>query len=580
MWGDRSRRRRVLAAGVAALLWGGAAPWTSPSAQAAEGRPGNPGSAFSWGTNRQGQLGDGGNAIRRSTTPVRVCGAAPCTSPLDRVVAVAAGGEHSLALRADGTVWAWGINFGGKLGDGTTIERSSPVQVCAVGETAPCDTFLTGVTAVAAGGSFSLALRADGTVVSWGSNLNGELGDNTTSEFRSVPSPVCDTGATDCAADPLTGVSRLAAGEAHSLALMSSGLIASWGNNGLGQLGDGASGTQRNRPGLVVGPENAIDIAAGASHSLAVLSDGTARAWGSNSNGQLGDGTTTGRTLPVAVCAVGATDCAANPLTGVSSIDAGFSHSLAVLSDRTVRSWGGNFAGQLGDGTSGNQRTTPVHVCAVGATDCTANPLTGVTSVTGGVGHSLAVASGLARAWGSNFEGQLGDGTTTNRSTPVKVCAFGLSSPCGASLSGVTAIAAGPSHSVAVAAPRADVSIALSATPATVAPGGTLTYTVTVRNNGPDNAEDVEFDDTLPPNAEFVSANPSRGSCVVPPVGSSDTVTCRIGTMGANGQATARIVVTVRAAAGGTVTNTATVSSTTPDPKTVNNTATLQTPVG
>ncbi|GAA4888348.1 hypothetical protein GCM10023237_02020 [Streptomyces coeruleoprunus] len=319
-------------------------------------------------------------------------------------------------------------------------------------------------------------------------------------------------------------------------------------------------------------------IAAGLSHSLAVLSDGTARAWGWNANGQLGDGTTTQRTTPVTVCGVGQSDCAANPLTGVRDLSAGSLHSLAALADRTARSWGGNGSGQLGDGTT-TQRTTPVTVCGVGQSSCAANPLTGVTSVAGGGLHSVAVSSGTARSWGRNEEGQLGDGTTTRRTTPVKVCGFGRTAPCGSSLDGVTAIGTGLVHSVAVSRPSADLSIALSASPEPVAPGETLTYTVTVRNDGPSNAENVVLRDTLPAEGRFVSATPSRGSCTVPPVGSTDTVRCSLGTLANTSQATTQIVVTVRAPAGGTVTNTATVTSSTPDPDQADNTATIRTPV-
>ncbi|WP_369149082.1 hypothetical protein [Streptomyces sp. R44] len=552
------------------------------SAQASDGQRGDPGTEFSWGSNREGQLGDDAT-IDYSRTPVRVCGASPCSSPLDRVVAVAAGDRHTTALRADGTVWTWGANFHGELGDGTKVQRSAPVQVCAVGQTAPCNSFLSGVIAVAAGDGHNLAVRADGTVVAWGLNAVGQLGDGTSDNERLTPVQVCAPDQSDCAANPLTGVTAIAAGGSHSLALQSNSRALGWGYNTFGQVGDGTQIPRSTPVGVL---SRVTDIAAGDLHSLAVLSDGTARSWGDNIFGQLGDGTTDRRLRPVPVCAVGQTSCATNPLTGVTAIAAGNEHSLAVLSDRTARSWGSNDAGQLGDGTT-DRRLTPVPVCAVGQTSCAANPLTGVTAIAAsagdagtGLGHSLAVVNGTVHSWGANLSGQLGDGSTVGqRNTPVKACASGLTAPCRYSLSGVTAIAAGDQYSLALTRPTADLALALSGVPDSVVSGANLTYTVTVTNHGPTDAENVQFNNTLPPDARFVSASSGQGSCKVPPVGSSDTVTCSLGSLEGGAQATAQIVVRVVAARGGVVTDSAKVSSTTPDPNEVNNTATIVTPV-
>jgi alpha-tubulin suppressor-like RCC1 family protein len=170
------------------------------------------GAVWAWGTNAHGELGDGTTTNR--LTPVRVSG-------LTNVVAVSAGGasgDHALALKADGTVWAWGGNGSGQLGDGTTTERHAPVPV--VG--------LAAVVAVAAGGSHSLALRADGTVWAWGLNGSGQLGTNSTA---SSPTPVQVAG--------LTGATALAAGAYQSLAATPDATVWAWGSDGFGQLGDG-----------------------------------------------------------------------------------------------------------------------------------------------------------------------------------------------------------------------------------------------------------------------------------------------------------------------------------------------------
>jgi len=328
------------------------------------------GTVLAWGDNANGQFGDGTNTSRN--TPVQVSG-------LTGVVNIAAGIIHSLALKSDGTVWAWGYNGHGQLGDGTTTGRNTPVQVSG----------LTGVVDIAAGTYHSLALKSDGTVWVWGSNNYGQLGDGTTTN-RNTPVQVSG----------LTGVVDIAAGTTHSLALKSDGTVWVWGYNGHGQLGDGTN-TSRNTPVQVSGLTGVVNIAAGDVHSLALKSDGTVWAWGYNGYGQLGDGTTTNRNTPVQV----------SGLTGVVDIAAGDYHSLAIKSDGTVWVWGSNNYGQLGDGTT-TDRNTLVQVSG----------LTGVVDIAAGINHSLAIKSdGMVWAWGRNIQGQLGDGTETDRSTPVQV---------------------------------------------------------------------------------------------------------------------------------------------------------------
>jgi len=328
------------------------------------------GTVWAWGANNYGQLGNGSTAA--SVPPVQV-------SNLSDVIAVSAGTSHSMAVKSDGTVWAWGLNTNGRLGDGTTTQRTAPVQVMN----------LTGVVSIAAGADHSMAVKSDGTVWAWGLNTYGRLGDGTTTQ-RTSPVLVSN----------LTGVVSIAAGAYHSMAFKSDGTVWAWGLNTNGRLGDGTT-TQRITPVQVKNFTGAVSIAAGEAHSIALKSDGTVWAWGLNTNGRLGDGTTTQRTTPVQV----------SNLTGIIAVSAGSAHSMALQSDGTVWAWGLNTNGQLGDGTA-TIRTTAVQVSS----------LTGAVSIAAGGSHSIALKSdGKTWAWGNNANYQLGDWSILNRNTPVQV---------------------------------------------------------------------------------------------------------------------------------------------------------------
>ena len=316
------------------------------------------------------------------------------------MAATAGGGGHCVAAKADGTVWAWGYNASGQLGDGTTIERHAPVQVSG----------LSGVAAVACGLANSLAVKSDGTVWAWGNNYYGQLGDGTTTERHA---PVQVSG--------LLGVAAVAGGDQHSLAVKFDGTVWAWGYNYCGQLGDGTT-TQRNAPVQVPGLSDVVAVACGSSHSLAVKSDGTVWAWGYNEFGQAGGGTSGSweeyQLSPVQV----------SGLSDAVAVAGGDWHSLAVKSDGTVWAWGDNGDGQLGDGTW-MMSTTPVQVSG----------LSGAVAVGSGYYHSLALKSdGTAWAWGYNSSGQLGDGTWTSRGAPVQV----------SGVSGVAAVAGGRSFNL------------------------------------------------------------------------------------------------------------------------------------
>ncbi|MCU6790768.1 S-layer homology domain-containing protein [Paenibacillus sp. WQ 127069] len=281
-------------------------------------------SVVAWGSNSNGQLGDGTTTDR--TIPVQVTG-------LSHIKAVSGGvAYHTLALDGDGQVWAWGKNDNGELGDGTTSQRTSPVQVNGINH----------VTAIAAGGYFSLALKDDGTVWAWGLNDNGQLGIGSTAQQIS---PIQVPG--------LSHVTAVAAGGNHSLALDADGNIWAWGQNSYGAVGDGTR-TNRTIPVQIAGLSNMTTIAGGGFHSLAITNDGSVWTWGYNNYGQLGDGTTTQRNSPVKV----------SGLSKIKAIAGGGFHSYAMKSDGTVWSWGFNGSGELGDNTS-TTRLSPVQNKAV-----------------------------------------------------------------------------------------------------------------------------------------------------------------------------------------------------------------------
>jgi alpha-tubulin suppressor-like RCC1 family protein len=352
------------------------------------------GTVWAWGYNGDGRLGDG--TKRDTVTPVP----AP---DLTGMTAVSAG-THGLALRRDGAVLAWGHNGFGQLGDNSTTDRQSPVRVGG----------LTVAVAVAAGPYHSLALGSDGTVWAWGRNSSGQLGDGTVTD-RWSPNQVAG----------LSNITGIACGFGHSLALKSDGTVWAWGGNGSGEIGDG---TQIDRlvPVHVDGVAGATAVAGGMYHSLALKSDGTVWAWGQNSYGELGNGTMAASFVPVRV--VG--------LAGVRVIASGWAyHSLALDSDGSVWAWGYNAYGQAGDGTFAD-RLVPGRVPGIA----------GIVAIARGRLHSLALgADGRLFAWGFNGSGELGDGTTASRTQPVLL----------SSLGSVTGTAAGWACSFALVTPFA-----------------------------------------------------------------------------------------------------------------------------
>ena len=348
------------------------------------------GTVWAWGDNYSGQFGDG--TTTSSTTPIQASG-------LLAVTAIAAESDHTVALKNDGTVWTWGSNWNGQLGDGTTTNSPHPIQVPG----------LSGVVAIAVGRTHTVAQKVDGTVWAWGDNSYGQIGDGTTTLCLS-PAPVSG----------MSGFAAIAVGFYHTVALQDDGTVWAWGENDYGQIGDDTIG-RRTTPVKVSGISEVAAVAANFGHSVALKDDGTVWGWGSNASGQLGDGSTTSRTTPVK----------ASGLSEIVAITAGLSHTVALKADGTVWAWGDNSFGQLGDGTTTFRRTTPVQVSS----------LSEVSAIAAGHGHTVALKNdGTVWAWGWNNFGQLGDGTTTRRTSPVQI----------SGLSAVTAIAVESDHTVAL----------------------------------------------------------------------------------------------------------------------------------
>lgn len=294
------------------------------------------GSVFGWGSDSAGQLGDN-SAATQQNFPVQAKTTATGNPLLLGIVDVAGGLSHSVGLKSDGTVWTWGSNASGQLGDGGTTSRKLAAQV----KTAT-STFLTGVVAIAAGDNFCAAVKSDGTVWTWGVNGSGQLGDGTTTTQKFAVQVKLTPGGAG-----LTGVRDIACGSTHTVALKTDGTVWAWGNNGNGRLGNGTT-TQANNPVQVKTNSStflasANVVAAGASHSLILKSDGSVYACGLNSSGQLSINSTTQQ-----LYATQAKSNAGVNLSGVVDLACGANHSLVTKNDGTISGAGLNSSAQAG----------------------------------------------------------------------------------------------------------------------------------------------------------------------------------------------------------------------------------------
>jgi alpha-tubulin suppressor-like RCC1 family protein len=437
--GDGTRTNRLTPVGVSGLDSGVAKVTTGLGHSCALTVAGG---VKCWGRDQFGELGNA--TTGQSLTPVDVVGLQ------SGAVAVSVGVHHSCALTVDGAVHCWGFNFDGELGNGTSSQMTTPTAVDGLG---------TGIASVVAGYHHTCAILSGDALTCWGENDQGELGDGTTIE-RDRPVAVAGLDA---------NVRAVTAGYAHSCALTTYATVMCWGDNTDGELGDGTH-TQRNTPVAVTGlSPGVISIAAGVSYTCAVTYAGGVECWGANSAGQLGDGTTTPSSTPVPVsgldsgvvsvsadgtvtCALtsaGAVKCwggetgflgtgntnnsnvpvqVAGLTSGVASIAVGNGSACAVTNGHALRCWGWS----VGDGTT-NPAFTPVAVSALG---------TSVAAVEGTASGTCALTTGgAAKCWGYNGLGELGDGSTTDRTAPVDVTGLG---------SGVISLTAHGDHACAV----------------------------------------------------------------------------------------------------------------------------------
>lgn len=372
-------RRALLVFGVPSLL----AVASLPLAAGAASSPQLANGVESWGANGSGQLGNGTTTDTSLEGPV---------SYLSNAQEVSAGSDFALALMKNGTVWAWGDNAQGQLGNGTTTSSDVPVQVSDLGEY--------DVRAVSAGSDFSVALMTNGSVVAWGDDSNGQLGPKgTVGSYSDIPVPV--TGLP-------SGVSDVQAGGAFALAIVPYGTVMAWGAGSAGQLGDGSTTDSATPVGVTGLTNDASGIQAGSDFAFAVLGPRNVVAWGDDLVGQLGDGSTgtcsphNYSDVPVPVQGLG----------NIRAVSAGQADAVAVGQRGVVYAWGDNSQGELGPDGPATCSGVPVTVPGLSKV---------LTVSSGGYFNLALLHDGFVEAWGSNSNGQLGDGTTTNSAAPVQV---------------------------------------------------------------------------------------------------------------------------------------------------------------
>jgi alpha-tubulin suppressor-like RCC1 family protein len=305
------------------------------------------GSLWTWGNGACGRLGD--NTTTARSSPVR-----EITSSTNWCQ-VSAGGYHTSALKTDGSLWAWGLNTCGRLGDNTNTTRSSPVREI---------TSSTNWCQVSAGCFHTSALKTDGSLWAWGSNNLGRLGDNTATD-RSSPVREITSSTNWC---------QVSAGGYHTGAIKTDGSLWAWGFNGSGRLGDNTTTSRSSPVREITSSTNWCQVSAGCTHTSALKTDGSLWAWGNNGSGRLGDNTATARSSPVQEITSSTNWC---------QVSAGY-HTSALKTDGSLWSWGNNGSGRLGDNTA-TARSSPVREITSSTNWCQVSAGTAHTSALKGI---------------------------------------------------------------------------------------------------------------------------------------------------------------------------------------------------
>jgi len=330
---------------------------------------------WTWGSNLNGVLGTGNSNATSRSSPGTTAGGGITWCQIGGI------GYIANALKTDGTLWTWGSNNYGELGDNSKVNRSSP-GTTAGGGTDWCQ--------VSGGIQHTAAVKTDGTLWTWGCNGQGRLGDNS-SVNRSSPGTTAGGGTTWC---------QVSLGNIHSAAVKTDGTLWTWGYNGSGRLGDNSISTKSSPVTTAGGGTTWHQVSLGNIHSAAVKTDGTLWTWGYNGGGQLGDNSTLARSSPGTTVGGGTTWC---------QVRSGISHNAAIKTDGTLWTWGCNSCGKLGNGFTATLRS-PGTTAGGGTNWC---------QVSGGNSNTAAVKTdGTLWTWGSNVLGQLGNNSITNRSSP------------------------------------------------------------------------------------------------------------------------------------------------------------------
>lgn len=341
------------------------------------------GNLWTWGVNGNGQLGD--NTTTNRSSPVQTVAWGSNWKSVD------CGYKNTVAIKSDGTLWSWGDNLSGQIGDNSVTQRNSPVQTIAFG---------TNWIQASCGTSSTAAIKTDGTLWCWGSNSGGMLGDNTQTN-RSSPVQTITFA---------NNWKKVSISKFHTAAIKTDGSLWLWGSNAYGQLGDNTLTSRSSPVQTSAFGTNWIQVSCGDRYTTAIKTDGTLWTWGRNNDGQLGDNTTGHKSSPVQTIALGTNWKYVGDASGQN-----FNAIAAVKTDGTLWCWGSNVYGQLGDNTTTN-RSSPVQTVTFGTNWKESS-----------IGH---VAAGIKNdgtlwTWGNNGNGALGDNTITNKSSPVQTVAFG-----------------------------------------------------------------------------------------------------------------------------------------------------------